>query len=97
MKWTLDTLRQRREEILAIARRYGAKEIRIFGSIARNEAGPNSDIDLVVEFEPGTSLLDHGGLIMDLQDALGCKVDVISARGMQDRLRSRVEAEAVAL
>ncbi len=97
MKWTLETLRQRREEILAIARRYGAKEIRIFGSIARNEAGPNSDIDLVVEFEPGTSLLDHGGLIMDLQDALGCKVDVISARGMRDRLRSRVEAEAVAL
>ena len=97
MKWTLETLRQRREEILAIAQRYGAKEIRIFGSIARNEAGPDSDIDLVVEFEPGTSLLDHGGLIMDLQDALGCKVDVISARGMRDRLRSRVEAEAVAL
>ncbi len=97
MKWTLETLRQRREEILTIARRYGAREIRIFGSVARNEAGPNSDIDLVVEFEPGTSLLDHGGLIMDLQDALGCKVDVISARGMQDRLRSRVEAEAVAL
>lgn len=97
MKWTLETLRQRREEILTIARRYGAREIRIFGSVARNEAGPDSDIDLVVEFEPGTSLLDHGGLIMDLQDALGCKVDVISARGMQDRLRSRVEAEAVAL
>jgi predicted nucleotidyltransferase len=97
MRWTLVTLRQRREEILAIAKRYGAKNIRVFGSIARGEAGPESDVDLVVKFEPGTSLLDHGGLIMDLQDALGCKVDVISERGMKSRLRQRVESDAVAL
>jgi len=97
MTWTLETLRQRRAEIFAIAARYGARNIRVFGSIARGEAGPESDIDLVVEFELGRSLLDHGGLIMDLQDALGCKVDVISARGLRDRIEARVRNEAVAL
>lgn len=97
MIWTLEALRQRREEILAIAARHGARNIRVFGSIARGEAGPESDIDLVVEFELGRSLLDHGGLIMDLQDALGCTVDVISARGLRDRLEARVRTEAVAL
>lgn len=97
MTWTLEALKGRRERIIAIATRHGARNVRLFGSIARGESGPNSDIDMVVEFEPGRSLLDHGGLIMDLQDELGCKVDVISERGMRDRLRSRVEAEAVSL
>ena len=97
MGWTLETLRQRRDEIIAIAARHGAGNIRVFGSIARGEGGPESDVDLVVEFELGRSLLDHGGLIMDLQDALGCKVDVVSARGLRDRLEARVKAEAVAL
>lgn len=95
--WTLEDLRSHREEILAIAGRHRVHGIRVFGSVARGEARPGSDVDLVVEFEPGASLLDHGGLIMDLQDALGCKVDIVSARGLRDRLRSRVEAEAVAL
>jgi predicted nucleotidyltransferase len=93
--WTLAALREKRDEILAIARRHGARNVRVFGSVARGEAKPDSDVDIVVEFEPGRSLLDQGGLIMDLQDALGCKVDVLSARGMRDRLRARVEAEAV--
>lgn len=97
MKWTLESLRQRREEILAIAKRRGAKNIRVFGSVARGDAGPNSDLDFVVEFEPGTSLMDHGELIMDLEEKLGCRVDVVSARGMRERLKSRVEVEAVAL
>jgi len=97
MGWTLETLRQRRDEIIAIAARHGAGNIRVFGSIARGEGGPESDVDLVVEFEIGRSLLDHGGLIMDLQDALGCKVDIVSARGLRDRLEARVNAEAVAL
>jgi len=87
----------RRDEILAIARRRGANNVRVFGSVARGEAGPDSDVDLVVDFEPGTSLMDHGGLIMDLQDALGCKVDVVSVRGLRERLRKHVNAEAVAL
>jgi uncharacterized protein len=97
MNWTIETLRQRRAEILAIAQRRGAKNIRVFGSIARGEAGPDSDVDLVVEFETGTSLMDHGELIMDLEEALGCRVDVVSARGMRERLKARVEKEAVAL
>lgn len=97
MEFTIETLRQRREEILAIAARYGVRTIRVFGSIARGDAGPGSDVDFVVEFEPGRSLLDHGGLIMDLQDALGCKVDVVSHRGLRDRMRARVEAESVAI
>jgi uncharacterized protein len=97
MIWTLETLRQRREQILEIAARYGAHNVRVFGSIARGEVGPESDVDLVVEFELGRSLLDHGGLIMDLQDALGCRVDIVSERGLRDRLETRVRAEAVAL
>jgi len=97
MTWTLETLRKRRDEILEIARRHGAKKIRVFGSIARGESGEESDIDLVVEYEPGTSLMDHGELIMDLQETLGCRVDVVSERGMRDRMKSRVEAEAVPL
>jgi predicted nucleotidyltransferase len=95
--WTLAALRGKRDEILAIAASYGAHNLRVFGSVARGDARPDSDVDIVVEFEPGRSLLDQGGLIMDLQDALGCKVDVLSARGMRARLRARVEAEAVAI
>jgi len=90
-------LKSRRDEILAIARRHRAVNIRVFGSVARGEAGEGSDVDFVVEFEPGTSLLEHGGLIMDLQDTLHCKVDVVSARGMRGRMKSRVEQEAVTL
>ncbi len=97
MKWTLAELRNRRDEILALAGRHGASNVRVFGSVARGDASADSDIDLVVEFNPGTSLMDHGDLIMDLQDALGCKVDIVSARGMRDRLKARVNAEAVAL
>jgi predicted nucleotidyltransferase len=97
MRWTLSALRQRRDEILEIARRHGARSVRVFGSIARGEAGPESDVDLVVEYEPGTSLMDHGELIMDLEAALGCRVDAVSAGGMGERMRSRVESEAVAL
>jgi hypothetical protein len=97
MTWTLEALRRERGRILEIASRHGATRLRVFGSVARGEALPASDVDLVVEFEPGTSLLDHGALIMDLQEALGCRVDVVSARGLGERLKSRIEAEAVAL
>ena len=79
MIWTLKTLRQRRDEILGIARKHGARSVRVIGSVARGEAGPDRDIDLVVEYEPGTSLMDHGELIMDLREALGCQVDIVSA------------------
>jgi uncharacterized protein len=90
-----DLLKEKREEILQIAEKYGARNVRVFGSVARGEAGEQSDIDLLVEFEPGRSLFDHAGLWLELQEALGCKVDVVSERGIKTRIRERVLREAV--
>ena len=95
--WTLETLRARRDAILAIAARWGAHRVRVFGSVARGESRPDSDVDFLVEFDRGRSLLDHGGLLADLSDLLCCKVDVVSARGLRERFLRRVEAEAVLL
>jgi hypothetical protein len=86
-----------REEILRIAARYGAHNVRVFGSVAGGEAGPDSDVDFLVEMEKGRSLFDLGGLLMDLQEFLGRRVDVITERGLRDRIRSRVLREAVSL
>ena len=94
---TREAIHNRRDAILAIARRYGASNIRIFGSVARGDATESSDLDLVVRFEPDRSLFDHGGLLMDLQDLLGVKVDVISESGMRERFRNHVMREAVPL
>ena len=90
-----ELLEKKREEILEIAAKYGARNVRVFGSVARGEADPQSDIDLLVEFEPGRSLLDHAGLWLELQEALGCKVDVVSDRGIKARIRERVLREEV--
>jgi uncharacterized protein len=90
-------LKSRREEILSIAARHGARNVRVFGSVARGEYDDKSDIDLLVEFESGRSLLDHAGLWLELQDLLGCKVDVVSERGIKPRIRERVLREAVPL
>lgn len=67
------------------------------GSVARGEAQPTSDVDLLVDFERGRNLLDHGGLLMDLQETLDCQVDVVSARALRPRFREQVEKDAVAL
>jgi predicted nucleotidyltransferase len=69
----------------------------VFGSVARGEADEKSDIDFLVEMERGRSLLDLGGLLMDLQDVLGREVDVVTERGLNPRIRDRVLTEAVAL
>ena len=90
-------LKSRREEILSIAAKHGARNVRVFGSVARGEDDEKSDIDLLVEFESGRSLLDHAGLWLELQDLLGCKVDVVSERGIKPRIRDRVLREAVPL
>jgi len=66
-----ELLRARREEILRVCARYGARNVRVFGSLARGEADEQSDIDLIVEFEPGRSLLDHAGLWLELQELPG--------------------------
>ena len=92
-----DLVRLRREEILAIARRYGARNVRIFGSVVRHEARPDSDIDFLVDMEPGRSLFDLGGLSYDLQELLGVDVDVVTEKGLRARLREQVLSEAVPL
>lgn len=94
---TPEMIRGKRDAILEIARRYGASDIRIFGSVARGDATEASDIDLVVRFEPGRSLLDHGGLLMDLRDLLGTKVDVIDEEAMRPRFHRHVMKEAIPL
>ena len=95
---SLDELLQaKREEILRIAAQYGAYNVRIFGSVARGEADEKSDIDLLVNMEPGRSLLDLCGLLIDLEELLGCKVDVVTEKGLRDRIREQVLKEAVAL
>jgi predicted nucleotidyltransferase len=91
------SLKDKRNEILQIAASYGARNVRVFGSVARGEAGPESDIDFLVELEPGRSLFDLGGLLMDLQELLACKVDVVTEKGLRERIRRRVLREAVPL
>lgn len=92
-----ELLKTRRDEILAIAERHGASNVRIFGSVARGEAGPDSDVDLLVDLERGRTLIDHGQLQVDLEGLLGRKVDVVTERGLLSHLRARVLEEAVPL
>ena len=95
---TLDELRAgHRARIMDLAANRGASNIRVFGSVARDTSTSTSDIDLVVDFEPGRSLLDLTGLQLDLQVELGCKVDVISSRGLKPRMAAEIERDAVPL
>ncbi|MGH9062390.1 MAG: nucleotidyltransferase family protein [Acidimicrobiales bacterium] len=88
-------LRSQRDLLVAIADRHGASNIRVYGSVARGEATEGSDVDLLVDLGPGRSLLDLGGLLMDLQELLGVPVDI--ATDVKPRIRERVRREAVAL
>jgi len=92
-----ELLQGKREEILAIARRHGARNVRVFGSVARGEADERSDVDLLVSLDPGVTLLKHAALVRELGDLLGRKVDVVSDRALRPRIRDRVLDEAVAL
>lgn len=92
-----ELLQEKREEILRIAARHGARNVRVFGSVARGEADEQSDVDFLVEMERGRSLFDLGGLLVDLQDLLGREVDVITVGGLRERMRERVLREAVSL
>jgi predicted nucleotidyltransferase len=89
--------RERREEIVAIASGYGASNLRLFGSRARGESRPDSDLDVLVDLAPGRSLLDLVGLQQDLEELLGCKVDVVTERSLNRYIRDRVLAEATPL
>jgi uncharacterized protein len=97
MTITREFLRHKREAIMEIARRYGAHDVRLFGSIARGENTEASDMDILVRFERDRSRFDHGALITDLEELLGVKVDVVSESGMRERLRAGVLVEAVPL
>ena len=94
---TQTDIRASREEIIAIGRRYGATDFRIFGSVARGDADERSDLDLLVRFEPDRSLFDQGGLLMDLRELLGIKVDIVSEGALTGRFGQLVEKEAVPL
>ncbi|HNQ24986.1 MAG TPA: nucleotidyltransferase family protein [Phycisphaerae bacterium] len=90
-------LAAKRDAILTIAARYGAANVRIFGSAAAGTSHPGSDIDLLVELGPERTLLDHVALWQDLEDLLGCPVDVVVEGGISPHLRDRILAEAVPL
>ncbi len=87
----------RRSEILSLADRYGAYNVRLFGSVARGDDDARSDIDIMVDLEPGRSLFDLGGLLTDLNTLLGRDVDVVTEKGLRPALRERVLREAVLL
>ncbi len=94
---TIAELRERRDEIVEVARARGASRVRVFGSVVRGDAGDDSDIDFLVDLEPGRSLLDLGGLLMDLRDLLDRDVDVVTEGGLRPRVAERVLADAVEL
>jgi predicted nucleotidyltransferase len=88
-------VKEKRGEILRIASKYGARDVRVFGSVARGEDDPESDVDFLVELEPGRSLLDLGGMQMEFESLLGCRVDVVTVGGLKARMRERVLREAM--
>ncbi len=92
-----ELLRQKREVILQLAARHGARNVRVFGSVARGEAGPSSDFDFLVERGPVTTAWFPAGLVLDLEEILGRRVEVVTEKGLNPHLRSRVLQEALPL
>ena len=93
----LDLIRQHREAILQLAAKYGARNVRVFGSVARGDAGPDSDVDILVDFEPGRDYFDQGGLLYELRELLGCDVDVVNAPELRESVRDEVLDQAIAI
>jgi len=92
---TVELLRARRDEIQRIADKHGARNVRVFGSVARGDARPESDVDLLIDAGPVTSSWFPAGLILDLEDLLGRRVEVVTERGLDPLIRDRVLKEAV--
>ena len=93
----VDALKAKRDEILHVARRHGVTRVRVFGSSARGDAGPESDVDLLVEVGPEPTPWFPGGLVAELEELLGRRVQVITDRGLDGLLRDRVLQAAVPL
>jgi len=94
---SLNNILDHRDEILQIAARHGASNMRIFGSVVRGQAGEKSDVDVLVHLNDECSLLDHVGLMQDLEDLLGCKVDIVEDDSLHRSIRKQILSEAVSL
>ncbi|MCO6438036.1 MAG: nucleotidyltransferase family protein [Phycisphaerae bacterium] len=92
-----EVLAAHKSEILRIAANHGARNVRVFGSVARGEADADSDIDFLVDMEPGRSLFDLGDLKLDLEELLGCRVDVVTESSLYWLLRRRILRESIPL
>ncbi|MDK9701076.1 MAG: nucleotidyltransferase family protein [bacterium] len=90
-----EALRILREDMPELREKYRVKYLALFGSVARNEATEQSDIDLTVEFDTGVSLLDHVGTMLFLEELFGCKVDLVTRRTIKGRIRDRIFAEEI--
>ncbi len=90
-------LGDKRQDILQLAAQHGARNVRVFGSLARGEARPDSDVDILITLEPGRSLLDLIALKQDLEDMLNCQVDVVTEAAVSPYIRPQVLRDAVAL
>jgi hypothetical protein len=88
-------LQSKRQEILSLAAQHGAYNVRLFGSVARGEAGPKSDVDILIDLESGRSLLDQIALGQDLGDLLGCSVDVVTEKALHWYIKDKILQEAV--
>ena len=91
---TLEDIRRLRPQIMELARQCRARKVSVFGSIVRGEMRADSDIDFLVEFDEGYTFLDHAGLLVGLEDLLGCNVDIVPRRALRPFLRETVLSEA---
>ena len=92
---TKEILRQRRDDITRLAAKHGATNIRVFGSVARDQAKQDSDLDLLIDVGPNTSSWFPAGLILELEDLLGCRVEIVTEKGLNPVLRDQVLSEAI--
>jgi len=92
-----EILKLNRSEILVLAVRHGVKNLQVFGSFARGQAGPDSDVDFLVDVEPGRTYLDLGAFLLDLQELLGRRVDVVTERALRPSIKDQILQESVPL